>query len=105
MIRRHARVMPGVEPAISSADGLDDGESAVSEHTRRIVTGVVVLILGTLVLNLDSGLGLVGAFVNLVGGVILLVGIVGAGVQAGNREMVAELRRPSNERRSEVVDQ
>lgn len=75
----------------------------MSEHARKIATGVIVLTLGTFLVNSDAGL--IGVFVNLVGGIILLVGIVGAGVQAGSREVVAELRRRSDERRGEGVDQ
>lgn len=52
---------------------------------------------GTAIVNVGDGLGILGVFINLVGGVILLIGVIGAGVQAGNREVVAELRRASEQ--------
>lgn len=69
----------------------------MTEHTGKIVLGALVLMVGTAIVNVGDGLGILGVFINLVGGVILLIGVIGAGVQAGNREVVAELRRASEQ--------
>lgn len=62
----------------------------MSEHGAKMLVGGILVVIGTFAVN--AGV-VFGALVNLVGGVILLIGIVGAGVAAGNREMLRELQR------------
>ena len=61
------------------------------EHSVKVLIGLVVVITGTVMQN--THLGALGLLVNLIGGTLLLIGIVGAGVHAGNRAVVEELQR------------
>lgn len=63
----------------------------MNEHRIRIAFGVFFLLLGTILVNVE--LVPIGILVNLLGAIILLIGVIGAGVQAGNREVLEEVRR------------
>lgn len=66
----------------------------LSEQAVKIVGGLVLVFIGVVLVNIDpSGLGALVFIFNVVGGIIALIGVVGAGVRAGNREVIEELRR------------
>ncbi len=73
---------------------IEAGGKPLSEHAIKIVGGLVLVVIGVVVVNIDpSGLGALVVIFNVVGGIIALVGAIGAGVRAGNREVIEELRR------------
>ena len=65
----------------------------MSEHAGKILAGGVLVAIATWFMNSGMGLSLFGVALNLIGGIVLLIGVIGAGVQAGNRELLHEMRR------------
>lgn len=66
----------------------------MSEHAAKMLGGLGLVVVGVVLATIDaSGLGALIVILNVVGGAIALIGVVGAGVRAGNREVVEELRR------------
>ncbi len=83
---------PAVCDTLRSGDR--SGGKRLSEHAVKIAGGLVLVVIGVAVVSIEpSGLGALVLIFNIVGGIIALIGAIGAGVRAGNREVVEELRR------------
>ena len=63
----------------------------MGEHAGKILGGAILVAIGTFFGM--AAMGEFGIILNLIGGIMLFIGVIGAGVQAGNRELLDEMRR------------